>query len=222
MFLAWNVFFTATEFFSFRFNNSSFSANYANYFSFGFMMANMAFVTLATVRQHKADFVRQVVLSSVGNFLIFLGLGLLALWPDLTSAVSFYISLFLFFMSGITCAYMQNACFAISARWEPIYVQAICSGQGFSGAATALAPLLVTLLADQKSLSDKAAISTRAIIVFSLCAAVIVISFVCFMILMRMDIYRYYMKAVSFNEWGFEKQPVRIQGQGHVDCDKEN
>lgn len=63
MFLAWNgthlqlivVFFTAAEFFSFRFSGSLFASNYSNYFSFSFMTGNMFFVTLATLRQHKVS-----------------------------------------------------------------------------------------------------------------------------------------------------------------------
>lgn len=108
---------------------------------------------------------------------------------------------------------MQNSCFAVSARWEPIYVQAICSGQGFSGAATALAPLLVSLFADENSRADPGAINKRALIVFVFCGLVIMLSFMAYIVLRRLDIYKYYMQNKESNEWGFERQPLRIEGR---------
>jgi len=212
MFLAWNVFFTAAEFFSFRFTDSTFTSNYANYFAFGFMIANMLFVTLGTARQHKANFARQLFLSSVGNLFIFIALSILTLATNISPTVTFYVSLFLFFLSGVTCAYMQISCFAISARWEPIYVQAICSGQGFSGAATALAPLVVALVADPATSSTPESIATRALIVFVLCGIVIIIAYLAYFVLQRTDIYSYYMNNAAYNEWGFDKEPKRLQG----------
>ncbi|KAI8049657.1 nucleoside transporter-domain-containing protein [Syncephalis plumigaleata] len=63
MLLPWNVFITASEYFTFAFRGGHFAGNFQNYFSICFMLFNMIFICMAVVRQHKANTYFAIILT---------------------------------------------------------------------------------------------------------------------------------------------------------------
>ena len=199
--LAYNIFFTTSEFFSHRFKSSMFADNFITYFNFCFQIANLVFVTLAMARQHCANFHRQIYIGSVINGLVFVMLCVLTFWK-LNAVPMFWIVMTLFAIASVVNAYLQNALYAIASRWGSAYVQALCSGQGLASVATAAVPLLFAVLADPASSQDGYAIARRALLCYIPSALLIFFALFSYFILRWHPMHERNRHLMN-DEWGF-------------------
>ncbi|KAI9592415.1 nucleoside transporter-domain-containing protein [Syncephalis fuscata] len=129
MLLPWNVFITASEYFSAAFKGGRFAGNFQNYFSVSFTLLNLIFVCVAMALQHKANFPMQIIVSHTLNMIIFIMVIVMINISNIAPDTYFGIILALMTLTGITSSYLQNALYELGARLPPIYVQGFLTGQ---------------------------------------------------------------------------------------------
>lgn len=202
MLLPFNVFLSATEYFSQRFAGSVYQANFQNYFTFLFMGVNLLFLTLAMVRQHLANFSRQVILSSLVNVAIFAALWLSTFFSDaLNPTAYFWAAATAISITAISTSYIQNSIFALVSPFPSHHMQGVLSGQGLAGVASALTPLIIALTVPAEVAATTKSIQERARGYFLACFVVCLISLFSFLFLRRTPLYQHYHSdSGSFNK----------------------
>ncbi|KAG2201515.1 hypothetical protein INT46_002890 [Mucor plumbeus] len=133
MLLPWNVFITASGYFSTRFAGSIYQDNFQNYFSAYFNCSNLiSLAVLLFIRQKKNNALKiDIVIPLSINLAIFSFFSVSSLaTPNESTAVSI----------------IQLTVLAETSQLLPKYMQAVMSGQGIAGVSVALFSLLTTLL----------------------------------------------------------------------------
>ncbi|RHZ77343.1 hypothetical protein Glove_180g133 [Diversispora epigaea] len=144
--LGWNVFITASVFFKSRFRGSPYEDNFENYFSFSFMGSSLISLSHALYTQKSANLSYRITLSLLVSVINFLLVAISTKYENLfTPSGYFYFITLMVFISGITSAYMQNGIFGTVSRFPPTHVQAVMSGQGLAGVATAISQIFSAL-----------------------------------------------------------------------------
>ncbi|KAL7314394.1 hypothetical protein PS15m_005969 [Mucor circinelloides] len=155
MLLPWNVFITASDYFSTRFAGSDYQDNFQSYFSAYFNCSNLiSLAVLLWIRQNKNTLKVDVVVPLSVNLTIFLFFALSSLTdPKESAAVSyFWTTIALMVMTGMTTSMIQLTVLAETSQLLPKYMQAVMSGQGIAGVFVALFSLLTTLLFKRQQL----------------------------------------------------------------------
>ncbi|RKP25803.1 nucleoside transporter-domain-containing protein, partial [Syncephalis pseudoplumigaleata] len=190
-----SVFITASEYFTVAFSGGHFAGNFQNYFSISFCLINLIFVFAAMLRQHKANFPRQIVISHSINFAIFIIVIVLIKIPNIAPNTYFAIILVLMSITGITSSYLQNALYGLAARLPPMYVQGFLTGQGLAGLISSVVPLAIAFMSDAETASTVESVNRRAIIYFAFSAALVLLSIVTYLLMRQLPIYRYYNRS---------------------------
>ncbi|KAF1806901.1 nucleoside transporter-domain-containing protein [Mucor lusitanicus] len=155
MLLPWNVFITASDYFSTRFAGSPYQDSFQNYFSAYFNCSNLvSLAVLLWVRQKKTTLKIDVVVPLSVNLLIFSFFALSSLTDaEESAAVSyFWTTIACMVITGLTTSMIQLTVFAEASQFLPKYMQAVMSGQGIAGVSVALFSLLTTLLFKRQQL----------------------------------------------------------------------
>ncbi|KAL9540557.1 hypothetical protein PS6_010712 [Mucor atramentarius] len=152
MLLPWNVFITASDYFSTRFAGSDYQDNFQSYFSAYFNCSNLiSLAVLLWIRQNKNTLKVDVVVPLSVNLTIFLFFALSSLTdPKESAAVSyFWTTIALMVMTGMTTSMIQLTVLAETSQLLPKYMQAVMRQQ-LDAIATFyyfISALLVTLVA---------------------------------------------------------------------------
>ncbi|KAL9538513.1 hypothetical protein MBANPS3_010871 [Mucor bainieri] len=155
MLLPWNVFITASDYFSTRFAGSPYQDSFQNYFSAYFNCSNLvSLAALLWIRQKKNALKIDIIVPLSVNLLIFSFFAVSSLTdPKKSAAVSyFWITIAFMVITGLTTSMIQLTVFAETSQLLPKYMQAVMSGQGIAGVSVALFSLLTTLLFKRQQL----------------------------------------------------------------------
>ncbi|KAI8073436.1 nucleoside transporter-domain-containing protein [Gilbertella persicaria] len=148
MLLPWNVFITASGYFSIRFSGTDYQQSFPNYFSAFFNCSNLACLAILLWRQSKRW---DVWIPICVNAMIFLFFVITSVVPTFASPiVYFWITSSLLILTGITTSLLQISVVEQASQLLPKYMQAVMSGQGIAGVFVSL--LLVAT--DQSSWHD--------------------------------------------------------------------
>lgn len=158
MLFPWNVFINATDYFKMRLSGSIFMDNHSNFFSLGFMLSNLIWLAIALYLQRQSNSFLRTLIALVVNGCVFLACTLLTRLPGIEPTTFFYVTLLMCVICGGSTAFLQNGVFALASGFDPVYTQAVMSGQGLAGAAVAIAQMLTLWIRpkeDEASESDQ-------------------------------------------------------------------
>ncbi|KAI8642854.1 nucleoside transporter-domain-containing protein, partial [Parasitella parasitica] len=149
MLLPWNVFITASDYFSTRFAGSDYQGNFQTYFSAYFNCSNL--ISLAVLLWIRLKMNGLVIPLSI-NLVIFLFFAISSLRvPTESAAVSyFWTTIACMIITGMTTSIIQLTVFAETSQMSSKYMQAVMSGQGIAGVSVALFSLSTTLLLNEE------------------------------------------------------------------------
>ncbi|KAK4509818.1 uncharacterized protein ATC70_007122 [Mucor velutinosus] len=128
MLLPWNVFITASDYFSTRFAGSPYQDSFQNYFSAYFNCSNLvSLAVLLWIRQKKDTLNIDVVVPLSINLLIFSFFALSSLTdPKEAAAVSYFWTTIAFMViTGLTTSMIQLTVLAETSQLLPKYMQAV-------------------------------------------------------------------------------------------------
>ncbi|KAI8874846.1 hypothetical protein K501DRAFT_193331 [Backusella circina FSU 941] len=146
MLLPWNVFITASSFFSARFSGSH-SRDFQSYFSAIANSASFLFMTLLLWLRQKQKLNIDLSIPILLNALVFL-FYLISVAVPIQPTPYFSITLFSLILTGLTTSAFQLTVMGDASKLLPKYMQAVMSGQGIAGVAVALTALITTILQD--------------------------------------------------------------------------
>lgn len=147
MLLPWNVFITASEYFSYRFQGSGHEENFQNYFSAYSNCANLvALAVLLWLRRSQMLSKMGVFVPLTINALIFLFYMITSLMTAISADFYFKITILFMVVTGITTAMLQLSVLADASQLLPKYMQGVMSGQGIAGVSVSLFSFLTMIL----------------------------------------------------------------------------
>lgn len=126
MLLPWNVFITASEYFSYRFQGSGHEENFQNYFSAYSNCANLvALAVLLWLRRSQMLSKMGVFVPLTINALIFLFYIITSLMTAISADFYFKITILFMVVTGITTAMLQLSVLADASQLLPKYMQGV-------------------------------------------------------------------------------------------------
>ncbi|KAJ1906286.1 hypothetical protein IWQ60_012120 [Tieghemiomyces parasiticus] len=156
--LPWNVIINATEFFRARFAGSPYQSNFQNYFSVSYTATNLAALAFSITQQHRIKPRLTLLVTLVANAVIFLLLTIFTRVQGLDGTRFFGVALTLVILSALSSSFQQSAMFALVARFPPLYIQGVLSGQAVAGVIVSVVQLVITAstlkAADRRSQHD--------------------------------------------------------------------
>ncbi len=195
----WNVFITAGDYFSSRFCGTTFYDTYNNYFSLSFTLFNVACLVLALAVQHKISVKSRVVVPFGIIFLAFAVITFLVLQVDADPVLLFWITLVDCAICGGATAFLSGGVFGLAGQLPPLYTQAVMGGQGLAGVSVSIASLASIWASPEKTDDDDAydcryysSIDYSALAYFSVADLVVLISIVCYFVLLTLPFVQYY------------------------------
>ncbi|KAL1925294.1 uncharacterized protein VTP21DRAFT_177 [Calcarisporiella thermophila] len=192
MLLPWNVFITASDFFSRRFAGTPYADSFQNYFSICYNVPNLVFLILALMSK-KLSFSWRIKIAIVANVIVMLLLALSAMTAALgTGEVYFKVILTLVAIMGASAALYQNGIFSLVSQFPAIYMQAVMSGQGIGGVSVALAQILTTVTVGSGINVSLGDVQLSAFRYFIFAFSISFTSFVGNFVLLKLPVYKYY------------------------------
>ncbi|KAG2198145.1 hypothetical protein INT47_001543 [Mucor saturninus] len=147
MLLPWNVFITASDYFSVLFSGSGHETDFMSYFSAFSNVSNLLSLSLFLwLRQKKHMGNVDVLIPLSINLAIFLFYTVTSWAPNMIAAhVYFRLTVFCMSVAGTTTSLLQLTVFADASQLSPKYMQAVMSGQGIAGVSVSLFSLMTTV-----------------------------------------------------------------------------
>lgn len=144
--MPWNTLLTNASYYeNVRLTGLKAAATIFPYFAIIFMSVKFIFVVFSSFLVHVFSPERQIIVSGLGNTIIFACFTLMSLDTKESAILSdecyFGLILFLCFLASICCAFLNNALYTILGRYDPKHTQAISNGQGLAG----MIPLVVKI-----------------------------------------------------------------------------
>lgn len=145
--LPWNVFINSSDYFSFRFQGTSYQNNFENFFGICFNVSNVFSLAYATKYGNNISMFNKVVIPLLVQALVFSITTAIVLVPpaSISGMTVFAITIPTCLVSGLLTALLQGGTFGLAARFPPKYSQAVMAGQGLGGAGVSLAKLATLL-----------------------------------------------------------------------------
>ncbi|ORX53550.1 hypothetical protein DM01DRAFT_1336097 [Hesseltinella vesiculosa] len=203
MLLPWNVFITASDYFSHRFENTLYQDTFQSYFSSYFTTTNLVCFVFLIWRQSTKAPTSDAVYPIVLNTLVFAAMTL-SVMTDMQGLDYFRLVLGLLVLTGATTSVYQAAVFAEASRFPPQYIQAVMSGQGVAGVAVAVSSLVSALA------STKTSPQASAMMYFVSALVITVAALVGRVIVQQQPFYQYYVgrdtKQVSSSDVTLENE----------------
>ncbi|KAI9293911.1 hypothetical protein K502DRAFT_342820 [Neoconidiobolus thromboides FSU 785] len=140
MLLPWNVFITATSFFSYKFKNSRYETNFNGWFSVIGSTTNLLFLFYSLGSQRKSRLYTRSLTSIFYLTLCFIFM-LIFTQTNFLPETNFYISILLLFLSISSASFLNSDGLALASTFGSNYVQASLMGQALAGLAVAIAQL---------------------------------------------------------------------------------
>eukprot|EP00051_Salpingoeca_urceolata_P028297 m.486141 g.486141 ORF g.486141 m.486141 type:complete len:486 (+) comp24195_c0_seq1:411-1868(+) len=157
MLLPWNAFITVTEYLKQRLVNSYFEDNHLLYITFGFQIANITFLWVATKFQHHIDLRARILVSLGIELVVFLTTTVVSKSNSIEGNTFFAINFVVVIVCGAATAFMQGGLFGLAGSMPIKYTQALMAGQGYGGVIVALLNIVTLAAMDDGKDVDGAA-----------------------------------------------------------------
>jgi equilibrative nucleoside transporter 1/2/3 len=206
----WNAFITASGYYANRFCATPFESNFENYFSFMFTSCQTVGLAVSVVYQDKLTFQQKIAYPLMLYSTIFLLTTALVGVTNIDGNVLFYVTSLCACLCGLCGAMLSSGLYGLAAMLPPTYTAALMSGNGMAGFVVSAAGLLTTAAAkslvtcdDEETANDscKQEISYSALAYFLIATIVLMANVLCFSILKRLPIVRFYIaRAIGDHE----------------------
>ncbi|KAH9443333.1 hypothetical protein MJO28_014792 [Puccinia striiformis f. sp. tritici] len=197
--LPWNSLLVSTTYFGSRLIGHQFQFNYMNWITVVFTISNVIFISRATSTQQN---IKHPTFRIIISLLLITTTSIILLIS--TRYIQFNPNWFFGFLITVTLsealgsAYLQTSVIGLSAWFGSNYLQAILSGQGAIGVLVSIVQLIVNIKELDSSSSDPsrpiedipAHIRQSSFTFFSLCTGFSIFALICFLILLRLPIYK--------------------------------
>ncbi|BGP38966.1 hypothetical protein JCM10449v2_002904 [Rhodotorula kratochvilovae] len=222
--LSWNTTIVAGSYYGARLAGSPFETSFASFNALTFTTANLVFLAHANATQGTANLSRRISLSILvlaANLALFI---ISTVVKDIPAGLFFAFLITSSIVLAASASYLQNAVVALSASFGPSYLNQILSGQGAIGFAVAMIQFIAAygavkaawktptsgfVVQDNStilSLDNPLRLAARAAVppepvrqtAFSFFLAVGIfaaVSFVCYIVLVRLPLYRLVVRA---------------------------
>ncbi|KAJ1902396.1 hypothetical protein LPJ66_000007 [Kickxella alabastrina] len=140
--LPWNLFISASEFYSYQFAGSVHQQTFQNSFSVAYMVTNFMFNMYAMVTVTNSDPNRRIFAGLAANTLVYVVGLIMPLMRDYRGAPSFYIVMLQLATTAAASGMLTNSLFALVAHFSPSHVEGVFSGQATAGIIATVAQLV--------------------------------------------------------------------------------
>lgn len=184
MLFPWNAFITATDYFSDRFNGTSYESSFSNYFTFTFQGVNIFCFALSLRFQHLFALNTRIIIPLLLQFIAFFLTTVMVKVDSISVDGFFLFTMFTVIICGGCTAFYQGAMFGTCAVLPAKFTQSLMGGQALGGVIVSLASVFSLLGTDDSQLS--------AIAYFCVSVVVILACFITYFILIKLPIIKFY------------------------------
>uniref|UniRef100_A0A7S3D4S5 Nucleoside transporter n=1 Tax=Palpitomonas bilix TaxID=652834 RepID=A0A7S3D4S5_9EUKA len=193
MLLPWNLFINASDYYQYRFRNSSYEHNFENYFSVANMTATFVAFAILLPFQTRLSVRKRVIGSIISNLCVFSATFALV-FVEVGVDLLFALTLVSVTVAGATTAVLQGALYGLSGMFPAVYTQAVATGEGVAGVAVSVLAI-VSLWSSPTSTAMHQIYSTvkiSALAYFGTAIGFITLSLLLYFVLEKLDITVYY------------------------------
>ena len=215
----WHIF-IKNAFFWERFSSTPFATTFGNWIARVYMATNLLamLVLMFLPDKLKGTSSLRVSLSFLGNVAVFLAMTILPLFEWIPGVTYFYITLICAGFCGFFAGILQNSLFGMATGFPANYVQGILAGQGLAGMVSSVILMLATIIAGDKIKSSHE-IAVDAAIYFGLSLFFIVIGYISFVYVQRLEFFKFYSNppsAPKAADMSVSEESIRPNSQGGI------
>lgn len=140
----WNIFITASSYFSNRLCGTPYEGNFENFFSFSLQLFQTLGLVLSILYQNSISYKTQILWPLVLYAVIF-GLTTVFVVIDMSPSTLFFLTLTSTSLCGFFTAFLTGGLFGLSAKFPPMYTGAVMTGQGVAGLIVSISSLVTTI-----------------------------------------------------------------------------
>eukprot|EP00042_Codosiga_hollandica_P036452 m.278811 g.278811 ORF g.278811 m.278811 type:complete len:464 (-) comp54893_c2_seq4:832-2223(-) len=204
--LPWNAFITVTSYFKNQLNNTAFEGNFSNYFTFGFQFTGVSALIFLVKYGDRIPLRARIAIPMLIQLIIF---SLVTLFTKVSVSGSsfFYITFILVLVSGAAGAFVQGGIFGMAGQLPFKYTQAVMSGQALGGFIISVLNVVTLAASDTRittdddtgsgQSTDENSIDTAALMFFAISVGCILVCFILFLWMDKLEFVRYYREIVE-------------------------
>ncbi|KAJ1952672.1 hypothetical protein EC988_003423 [Linderina pennispora] len=140
--LPWNLFISASEFYTYQFAGSPHQDTFQNSFSVTYMVINLGFNIYAMLTVTTSDANKRIMYGLMANLLAYVTGLFVPLMTEHRGALSFYIVITQLAITAAASGILTNSVFALTAHFPPANAEGVMSGQAVAGIMATAAQLV--------------------------------------------------------------------------------